>query len=344
MTKRKAESLVDRAIEALAEEGRPVSVGEVARLAGVTRQAAYNHVRRMLEEGRLRRQGAGRGTRYVGTWDFRRAYPIAGLEESAIWEEIRDEVPAIRDSSSNVRNLLNYAFTEMLNNAIDHSDGNLAQVAASDRGHTIEVEILDDGVGAFRRVRERWNLPDDLAAVGELAKGKRTTLPQRHSGEGIFFTSKAVDHFVLESGEYRWRVDNVRDDMSVGKRAQSIRGTRVGFDLDLTTTRTLSDVFQKFSTEGSQKFDRSAFIVRLFEAGSAFLSRSEAKRLAAGLDEFDEVILDFAGVEEVGQGFVDELFRVWNIEHPGTRLRSVNMNDAVEFMVARGLPPAEARR
>jgi hypothetical protein len=131
--------------------------------------------------------------------------------------------------------------------------------------------------------------------------------------------------------------------MSVGKRAQPIRGTRVGFDLDLTTKRTLTDVFQKFSTEGSQQFDRSAFMVRLFEAGSAFLSRSEAKRLAAGLDEFEEVILDFAGVEEVGQGFVDELFRVWSLEHPGTRLSPINMNDAVEFMVARGLPPPDPK-
>ena len=79
--------------------------------------------------------------------------------------------------------------------------------------------------------------------------------------------------------------------------------------------------------------------MRLFEAGSAFLSRSEAKRLAAGLDRFRQVTLDFEGVDEVGQGFVDELFRVWARDHPATRLSPIKMNDDVRFMVERGLPP-----
>ena len=79
-------------------------------------------------------------------------------------------------------------------------------------------------------------------------------------------------------------------------------------------------------------------VVRLFGLGVRFISRSEAKRLMRGLDRFSEVVLDFAGVEEVGQGFVDEILRVWPSRHPGTTIEPVGMTGPVEFMVRRGLP------
>ena len=45
--------------------------------------------------------------------------------------------------------------------------------------------------------------------------------------------------------------------------------------------------------------------------GVEFVSRSEAKRLLAELDKFSEITFDYKGVEKVGQGFVDEIYRVW---------------------------------
>jgi hypothetical protein len=78
-------------------------------------------------------------------------------------------------------------------------------------------------------------------------------------------------------------------------------------------------------------------MITLFDVGEHFVSRSEARRIAAGLEQFRDVILDFEGVREVGQGFVDELFRVWATEHPQIRVTPVNMNDAVTFTVRRGL-------
>ncbi|HEX4404491.1 MAG TPA: STAS-like domain-containing protein [Polyangia bacterium] len=75
--------------------------------------------------------------------------------------------------------------------------------------------------------------------------------------------------------------------------------------------------------------------MKLFEHGVRFVSRSEAKRLLLGLERFREVILDFAGVEGVGQGFADEIFRVWAKGHGDTRLRAENMTVPVTFMVER---------
>lgn len=84
-------------------------------------------------------------------------------------------------------------------------------------------------------------------------------------------------------------------------------------------------------------FDRNRAVVKFIAHGTRFVSRSEAKRLARGLERFRVVTLDFQGVEAVGQGFVDELFRVWARKHPGTELEPVHMGEAVEFMVRRGL-------
>jgi len=59
------------------------------------------------------------------------------------------------------------------------------------------------------------------------------------------------------------------------------------------------------------------------------------------LDEAVEV--DFAGVTDVGQGFVDEPLRVWPNAHQGRTVTPINMDPAVELMVRRGLPRAEGR-
>jgi STAS-like domain of unknown function (DUF4325) len=83
-------------------------------------------------------------------------------------------------------------------------------------------------------------------------------------------------------------------------------------------------------------------VVKLFEIGTVFVSRSEARRLLDGLDrDFDTVEVDFTGVTDVGQGFVDELQRVWPAAHPGKTVTPTNMNEAVEFMIRRGLPRVE---
>ena len=57
----------------------------------------------------------------------------------------------------------------------------------------------------------------------------------------------------------------------------------------------------------------------------------------AGMEKFQEVEIDFKGVQSVGQGFVDEVFRVWSNANSNTSLIPINMNSAVKFMVERGL-------
>jgi anti-sigma regulatory factor (Ser/Thr protein kinase) len=317
-----------------------ISAGDVARASGVTRQAAYYHLADMVRSGELARTGAKRGTRYHRRASFVRRYELDGLEEDRAWLDVRDKIPRLSVAAPNVQAILAYAFTEMLNNAIEHSRGKVATVRVVIEQDQFVFEVADDGVGVFRTVRERFGLRDDFESIQHLSKGKQTTQPDRHSGEGIFFTSKAVDVFILESGGLRWSVDNLRRDQAIGD-IPTVKGTRVRWRLAERSPRRLQEVFEESADPQSLRFARSSVLVKLGERGDLFVSRSEAKRLSIGLEAFDEVALDFSDVTEVGQGFVDELFRVWAREHPTTRLVPVNMSPAVAAMVERGIPRAE---
>jgi uncharacterized protein DUF4325 len=200
--------------------------------------------------------------------------------------------------------------------------------------------VRDYGVGAYDKLRRGLHLASEFEAVQELSKGKRTTDRAHHTGEGIFFTSKAVDVFRLASSGVRWTVDNLRHDVALGVAVEA-GGTSVVCQIDPRTGRNLADVFGQFTSDFA--FTRTRPVVKLFEVGTSFVSRSEARRLLDGLDEdFEAIEVDFTGVSDVGQGFVDELLRVWPSAHPGKAVIPASMNPAVEFMIRRGLARIES--
>lgn len=234
---------------------------------------------------------------------------------------------------------MDYAFTEMLNNAIDHSGSDTATITWWVGTDQWSFEVRDYGVGVYPKLRAGLHLASEFEAVQELSKGKRTTDRQRHTGEGIFFTSKAVDIFRLTSSGVRWTVDNLRHDTALGVVTVS-NGTSVVCQIDPQTDRSLAEIFREFSRDHA--FVRTRPIVKLFEIGTTFVSRSEARRLLDGLEaDFDTVEVDFGGVADVGQGFVDELLRVWPAAHPDKTVIPINMNPAVQFMIERGLSRIE---
>jgi anti-sigma regulatory factor (Ser/Thr protein kinase)/DNA-binding MarR family transcriptional regulator len=329
---------VKEAIRELLSGSPGLSGGQLAAELGLTRQAIHYHLAKLLDAGEIGRRGGGRGSRYFLLTDFSRRYLIPGLEEHRVWEDILRALPEMQGLRPNVRSILEYALTEIVNNAIEHSAGRTVKVDVSLPPDSTSFVVVDDGVGIFRHVQERFELEDEFAAVGELSKGKRTTAPEGHSGEGIFFTSKAVDRFVVDSRGLRWIVDNARGDQAVGE-APFREGTRVRWELERDATRTLTDVFDRYTDPDTLRFDRSRLEIRLFERGGSFVSRSEARRLTSHLEPFREVVLDFAGVNVVGQAFVDELFRVWAPAHPETRLIPINVSPTVDKMIQRGLPP-----
>lgn len=324
-------------IHELLDEKSEVSSGEVAKAAGVTRQAAHYHLRHLVSMGELEPVGAGRSSRYRRLSIWHRQFDLPDLEEHLVWRQLLAEAEPVSDIPDPAAATAHFAFTEMLNNAIDHSRSETVSASVSPSSDGLLFSISDRGIGAFEHVRRTKDLEDHVAAIQEISKGKLTTDPQRHTGQGIFFTSKAVDLFSLASNGWKWTVDNKRNDTAIA-RCLSHEGTRVHFVIDPESERTLQSVFDQYTDKESFAFDRSRTVVRLFELDASFVSRSEAKRLTRNLDQFAEVVVDFRNIVEVGQGFADDVFRVWQLEHPNTRLVPENMNEAVRLLVeqARG--------
>jgi hypothetical protein len=335
MSKRQERS-ISATIEQLLDASGQLTTGDVARSAGVSRQAAHYHLSRMVKRGELVHEGKGRGGRYRRAAYLTFHYELPGVAEDAAWAqedaELRRRDPEILDNP-HIRPILNFAFTEMLNNAIDHSSGSVVDVRWFLNDSFIAFEIADDGVGAFRNMAETRGLENEYDAIGEISKGKQTTAPWAHSGLGIYFTSQMVDRFVISSGHLSWIVDGRLNDVAVEWLDTRRQGTLVRCEIDANTTKTPIEVFHAFAPPNMPGVNRSRVRVSLFERGEDFVSRTEARRLAAELESFAEVEIDFASVGQVGQGFIDELFRVWQTAHPGTRLAAVNTNPAVDALL-----------
>lgn len=325
-------SAEDDKIRALSRERGELRNRDVADALGISRQAAYKRLRAMVERGELVREGAGRGVRYLPT-AARARYPTEGLAEEQVWEDLEQRAPALARLEGNARNVFNYALTELVNNAIDHSGADAVEVEVREEGAEVILEVIDRGVGTFVHLRDELGLASELDALQELSKGKTTTMPERHTGERIFFTSKAADRFELRSGALGWIVDNRLGDMAVEQLSEPVRGTHVLFAAVPETVRDLTALFEEYTDD--YELSKTRTVVKLFAIGVRFISRSEAKRLVRGLDGFRQVVLDFQGVTAVGQGFADEVFRVWAKEHPETELVPVNMIGPVEYMVRR---------
>jgi hypothetical protein len=210
----------------------------------------------------------------------------------------------------------------------------------------VQIGIMDDGVGIFRKIQKALGLLDERHSVLELAKGKLTTDPARHTGEGIFFSSRMFDHFAILSGEtyFSHKFLDDKDWILETKGPDTGIYTYVQMKLWNHTSRTPKKIFAKFTIGDELAFAKTVVPVRLAQYGDeALVSRSQAKRLLARVEKFAVVMLDFEGVSTIGQAFADEVFRVFPTEHPGTELHPINANTAVGEMVRRALGGSRGR-
>jgi anti-sigma regulatory factor (Ser/Thr protein kinase) len=307
----------------------------------ISRVAANKYIQKLETEGWIARSGPSTHPVFSPGYKRRVAhlYPLRGLEEDIAWE--RDFKPYF-SLPSNVQNIVSHGFTEMVNNAIDHSGGKDVFVWMSQDELRVRLIISDDGVGIFAKITAALGLPDMRQALFELAKGKLTTDPTKHTGEGVFFTSRMFDSFEISANDLKFNHDDghpndwLREDKGVFP-----DGTAVFMSIALDNQRTTADVYAQF-TDAPEDYDFSKTVVpmRLAKYGDEqLISRSQAKRLIARFDRFRTVILDFSEVKEIGQAFADEIFRVYGVGHPEVELVPTNMTEQVERMWLRAVAP-----
>ncbi|HMN44978.1 MAG TPA: DUF4325 domain-containing protein [Povalibacter sp.] len=319
-----------------------VHAGDIAPFAakqlGITRQAVGKHLRRLLEEGAITQTGETRARRYalatVSEWT--RRYRLGDSPaEDVIWR--KDVEPVIGTLPDNVSRIWHIGFTEMFNNAIDHSEGTIITLRIDKTAVSTAMLVTDNGVGIFRKIQGALGLLDERHAVLELAKGKLTTDPARHSGEGIFFTSRMFDDFrILSGGVYFDHKYGTNEDWILEPNSPK-KGTTVWMELSNHTARSSAKVYAKFaSATGEHDFGKTIVPVDLARYGDENLvSRSQAKRVLARVDMFKVVIFDFAHVPAIGQAFADEIFRVFALQHPLIEIHAINANAEVRSMIER---------
>ncbi len=300
-------------------------------------------INELLDKKSLVKSGLGRWTRYALPENqdlldnvIRRVYTNSSLEEDKVFDYFQHSATFWPKLKENVQSLARYGFMEMVNNAIEHSGSKTIRVSVQKTDEALIFRIRDFGVGVFRNIMAKKSLESELEAIQDLLKGKTTTAPKAHSGEGIFFTSKAADLFVLESFGLQLRVNNIINDIFVEEPAGSIKGTFVVFKIGLKSKRRLGKIFEHFQSDPDElSFDRTEIKIKLFTTGTIYISRSQARRVLVGLEKFKSIIFDFDQVPTVGQAFADEIFRVFKNRHPDIEIKAINMNRAVEFMVKR---------
>lgn len=308
-----------------------------------TRQYVSSTISQMVKEGILLKGGSTSNAFYALPQNAEYIYEIIkhrfnreALEEHRVFNNIRDKHNLIKNLRENVSSILFYGFTEMLNNAIEHSQSKYVEIEIRVDTKNLTFVINDFGVGVFRNVMKKRQLKSEIEAMQDLLKGKTTTQPHSHTGEGIFFTSKIADLFELDSFGYKMRVDNIVKDVFFQETPEIKKGTRVTFIISVNSSKHLNNVLNKFVTEpGQVGFDKTEILVRLFIQGTVYISRSQARRILSGLDKYKTIVLDFDRVSTIGQAFSDEIFRVFQQRHPQVRIQPINMIEPVKFMIDR---------
>lgn len=331
-----------------AQKGK-ITTRDLAGEFNVSRQYASGLISELVKTGHLIKVGSTRGAFYV-TPDFARKNPDIlpnryrqklrnkSLEEHEVFDGLEKNFPALEKLTENVKSIFTYAFSEMLNNAIEHSRSKNVVIEVALENSNLSFTVEDFGIGVFRSIMQKRKLKSELEAIQDLLKGKTTTMPKSHSGEGIFFTSKVGDFFALDSFGHQLILDNKIPDTFVETAKKMKKGTRVTFNIEVKSNRHLNNVFKKYThrTKGSDYgFDKTEIRVRLYISGGVHISRSQARRVLSGLEKFKIIVFDFDRVPVIGQAFADEIYRVFQSKYPHIAIQETNTNEGVKFMVER---------
>ena len=242
--------------------------------------------------------------------------------KDTLWEDkiyYTDIFPLLQEVSPEAQSIWGYTFMEMMNNAIEHSQAEKIYCHVKRDYLYTEISIVDDGIGIFKNIqnylkKEKNVLVDFHDAILELHKGKFTTNPTTHSGEGIFFTSKILREFVILSDAACFSARCAERDKLIQSHliAYYTKINRIGtmliMKLENQSTKKLKEVFDLYAPM-EEGFVKTYIPLKEVCPYGEPIARSQARRVAYRLEEFRQVELDFAGIDFMGQGVADETFQ-----------------------------------
>ncbi len=317
----------------------PREIGQLAASHfGVTRSAVTKHLNSLIKDGLLEASGRTRARKYSLKRFMEKLFNIPitpELQEDIVW--VNSIEPLLRELPQNVKSICEYGFTEMLNNAMDHSGSKQAGVAVTRNAVEAGIMVRDHGIGIFKKIQQDFSyITDDRHAAFELSKGLLTSDKSNHSGLGIFFTSRMFDHFMIKSGSVILVRPKGQDTwIFEGLDSKPVRGTAIFMDIHTKAKQTREHVFEAYGTKTSPlRFVKTHIPLSLMKhEGQELVSRSQAKRLLSRVNKFDEVLLDFLGITTIGHSFADEIFRVYSRNYPKVQILTMNTNPGIDGII-----------
>ncbi|MBQ2445808.1 MAG: DUF4325 domain-containing protein [Oscillospiraceae bacterium] len=301
----------------------------VADTFGINQNTVHGYIKELIEESIIRRVKRGEYELVTQRFEYAldRSFGHLDSDTYAYDAYFQQHISAF---PPNVREIWAYAFSEMVNNVMDHSQAEHLNLIVFQNYLTTSVLIIDDGVGIFRKIKEHFGYATLEDAIGELFKGKLTTDAKNHSGEGIFFSSKLMDRFVILSDRKLFTNNKYEDIAILSIPAYHGPGTCVFMSLSNFSNKKSHEVFDLYASVDGGFTKTRIPLKNVFDTSP--VSRSQAKRICHRLEAFEEVILDFDGLEWMGQGFAHQIFVVFAQAHPQILLTPINMNEAVTKM------------
>lgn len=309
-------------------------VEKVSETFNISHTTVYKYLKELEKDKIIEKKKRGEYKLVEHTYIF--DYENVGLDEDSVFQ--RDIAPIIADLPENVKRIWQYSFTEMFNNAIEHSNSKVIGCYVARSYAETAIMIADNGMGIFEKIREYFNYASLDDVISELFKGKLTTDTKNHSGEGIFFTSRLMDYFSAISSKKMFSHNNhndiyetLQENAELYKLTQGT-ATIIYMRLANRSHKQIVEVFDMFAdVDGG--FNKTSVPMKNVFGNNFPVSRSQAKRLYNRFEKFKEVELDFDGVDEIGQSFAHELFVKFASNNPDTAIVIKNANEKVNNMI-----------
>lgn len=317
---------------------RSAEVRDLANEFGVSTQAVYNLINKLVEEKVVEKTRTGKTQKLKLKFETKIFdYKIGEISEYNALLQVRHFSTFLPE---NAREIFDYIYSEIFNNAIEHSQGTKIRVLMQISPVDITTYIIDNGIGIFENIKQKLKLESIEHSVFELMKGKVTTNSKTHSGEGIFFSSKCADYFLILANNLTFstaNLSNPNDDKAIIRKDKQFEGTAVVFKISIANKIVLNEVFNQFSDpdEGFYKTIVPIKKLEYNEENPTYISRSQARRLMTGMNKFKEICLDFKLIPKIGQAFADEIFRVWKADNPNVKIIVINENKEIHQMIER---------
>ena len=138
-----------------------------------SRQHVSDLLSQLVDEGRLIKIGSTRDAKYI-THEYLRSYPNIlsnryskilsnnKLEEHKILNDIENNFVPYGKLSENIKSIFAYSFSEMLNNAIEHSRSKKINVSVNIIKKKLSFTIDDFGIGVFRNIMQKRKLKSEI--------------------------------------------------------------------------------------------------------------------------------------------------------------------------------------